>query len=670
MNSAPENRIARHPAGIFRSALSLCAIVCLVFSAGCTTLNIQKIPPQDLVYPARLAPDAPLVLAIPGLVVPGLRITQDQHFGRLPEMLAAEGIPCRILAYDTPDDPVSRQAALYSPDHGLAWTRVGPAMAREFEAENERRAARGIPPVKKLVLIGYSQGGVLLSQIANRVFYTFAQEYEEAVREFGGEWAALQKDPEFLLFINVLDDNIAIRNIKTQYETLFTESPSLRRFYERAEKKLARQHEEFLRYLVDPASKYPGVKKFEGIESPYYPKRYEKIREYAAARESRSEAEKEKNRQFFITYAQYRALLNVQPYFIMAAASLFGSPQANDTINIVKWTPLIRHFIIGREYDQIKQTELGTAQHLERIEKLAQECRDKRYPISPSQALFIVGANGNSGDGMVDQPSAHLSMHTYTRMRVKDGGDGRLQLEETERATLPPLAVAPLRVMHLSEKKLWGLSGATYGAAYMVPGNPAYPYILNFIKGDWAAIERDLARDADLFKQFMVEVSFKGAKMNESDVRWEDVSDNIEVTGRYFNEESRTLVWTGYFKETGVLAELQEKTRLLNFTDMVPGVRDVFGKSGAERPHLLKNLRRHAHLINPAPFIPKSDKVLGWTGLVGEEMKAGEGSVRFTVRLPGGEKVPLTCAVHPGRISFVMIETGRETSDAGLRESS
>lgn len=131
----------------------------LVFCAGCTTLDLIKPPPRIDLYPSALAPDAPLVLAIPGLRVPGLRITQEEHFGRLVELLAAEGIPCRILAYDTPEDPATRLAALYSPDHGLAWTRVGPAMAREFEVENERRAARGTPPAKRVVLIGYSQGG-------------------------------------------------------------------------------------------------------------------------------------------------------------------------------------------------------------------------------------------------------------------------------------------------------------------------------------------------------------------------------------------------------------------------------------------------------------------------------------------------------------------------------
>jgi hypothetical protein len=530
-------------------------------------------------------------------------------------------------------------------------------MAREFEAEKERRAAIGMPPPKKLVLLGYSQGGVLMAQIANRVFYSFKREYDEAVRQFGDEWTALQKDPEFLLFINTLDDYVAIRNIRVQYETLFRKSPSLKRFYERVERKLDRQHDEFLRYLTDPKSKYPGIEKFEGVESPYYPKRYEKIREYAASRGSRPTAEKEKNRQFFITYAQYRELLNVQPYFITAAASLFGSPQANDTINIVKWTPLIRYFIIGREYDQIKQTELGAAQHLDRIERLVREYRDKCYPISHSQALSIVGANGASGDGFVDQPAAHLSMHTYTLMRVTDGDDGRRRLEEVEQTTLPQLAVAPLEVTHFPEKKIWGLAGTEYGAAYMVPGNPAYPYILNFIKGDWTAIQSDLNRDTDLLRQFMVEVSFKNGKMGEYDVRWEDASQNVEVKGRYFNKDSRTLVWTGYFKETGVLAELQEKARLLNVTDMVPGVRDVFGKSGTVRPHLFKNLKRRVNILNPAPLIPQSEKVLGWTGLVEEEMKEGEGSMRFTVSLPGGEKVPLECTVHPGRISFIILQT-------------
>lgn len=497
-----------------------------------------------------------------------------------------------------------------------------------------------------------------MAQLARRVFYEFKNKYNETVKEFGPEWAALQKDPEFLSFINVIDDFVVLDNIKIQYEELFKNSPSLRRLYERAQRKLVTQHEEFLRYLTDPASKYPGVNKFEGVDNPYYPKRYEKIRAYAAERGSRSEAEKEKNRQFFVTYAQYRGLLGVEARLITCAGSLFGSPQASDTVNLVKWLPIVRHFI-GREYYQIEQTELGTAQHIQRMEMLAAEAREKRYPIGPTQVLSIVGSNGANGDGLVDQPAAHMSMHTFTLFRVASGKDGKPRLEEAELVTLPAVPVVPLPVMHFAEKTLGGFGGKYYGAAYMVKDNPAWPYILNFIKGNWAEMEKDLSRDSDLFRQFMIELTLGDGELKESDVRWEDASDNVEISGRYFNEGSRTIVWTGYFKDTGMVADLKEKARLLNVTDMVPGVRDVLGTSGAERPHLLKSFRKRAHILNPAPLIPKSDKVLGWTGLVGEEMKDVAGSAQFTVRLPGGAKAPLACAVHPGRISFVKIETGR-----------
>ncbi|MDD5556526.1 MAG: hypothetical protein PHN82_04655 [bacterium] len=623
--------------------------------SGCTTLDLVRPPPRTDLYPASPAPDAPLVLAIPGLRVPGLRITQEEHFGRLVELLAAEGIPCRILAYDTADDPAARHAALYSPEQGLAWTRVGPAMAREFESENERRAARGHPPVKRLVLIGYSQGGVLLAQLAGRVFHTFRNEYRETVEAFGAEWEALRKDPEFLLFINALDDFIVLENIRTQFEELFRKSPALRRLHERARKKLATQHDEFLGYLTDPSLKYPGIRRFERIGTPYYPKRYDKIREYAAARHERAEEEKERNRQFFITYAQYRHLLDAEARFVTCAASLFGSPQANDTMNLLRWLPFLRRFL-GSEYYQIEQTELGTAQHLQRIEALAAEAREHRFPLKPGAALSIVGANGPRGDGLVDQPSAHLSLHTFAVYRPRDGEDGEPVLEQADAVTLPRLPVAPLAVTHFPEKRLRGLAGTRHGAAYMVGDNPAWPYILNFIRDDWEAIRRDLARDADRFHQFMVEVSFEGGGLRNSDLRWEDASGNIEVRGRYFNAESGTLVWTGFFKEEGIAAELREKARLLNVTDMVPGVRDVLGTEHAERPPLLGNLRRRARILDPLPLIPKSEALLGWTGLFEEEMEEDEGRVRFTVRLPGGKRAPIECAVHSGRITFIKID--------------
>ena len=188
--------------------------------------------------------------------------------------------------------------------------------------------------------------------------------------------------------------------------------------------------------------------------------------------------------------------------------------------------------------------------------------------------------------------------------------------------------------------------------------NPAWPHLLGFIRGERATPGTDLSIDSDLFRQFMIEVTLGDSGLRESDVRWDDASDNVVVRGRYYNRGSRTIVWTGYFKEKGVVADLKEKARLLDMTDMLPGVRDVFGTAGSERPRLLQNLRRHAQLLNPVPLLPRPGTVLGWTGLSFEEAAGAGGEARFTVRLAGGEKAALACAVHPGRISFVKIEAG------------
>ncbi|MCX6356943.1 MAG: hypothetical protein NT045_03555 [Candidatus Aureabacteria bacterium] len=572
-------------------AASACCLV-LLCCAGCVTVSVQNIPSQEGVYPTVTAPDAPLVLAVPGLVVPGLRVTQEQHFGYLVKMLAAEGIPCRIIAYNTRQDPVSMRAALFSPELSIAWTRVGPAIADEFQRENRRRAS------------------------------------------------------------------LVIKNVRVQYERFFEESSVLQRLYARAEEKLDTALEAFNQYLIDPSKQYPRVTRFEGPGSPYYPKRYEKLRAYAAGRATRPAAEREENKQFFITYAQYHELLDVEPFFVTTAASLFGSPRANDTLNFARWIPGIK-FVLGREYGQIAQTELGVVQHLERIEKLIKEKREGRYPIDAAHALFFVGANGEKGDGYVDQPSAHLSRHTFTRLRLVDEAGKRPRLEEVEHDALPAAPVVPLPVMHLPEKVMWGLGGGHFGAAYMVKRNPVFPYLLSFVKGDQEAIRSNLARSTNLLRQFMIECACADTAIEAADIRRTRQSDNIDITGRYFNRNARTVVWTGYFKETGITARLHERLRLLNVAEMIPGVRDVIGQSGAEKPPLLTGLREHAGFFNPVTLVPGADAVLGMVGLIdaaeASRMAEGKGAVNLAVPLRDGRKVFLECTVYPGCISFFKI---------------
>ena len=583
-------------------ACALALVICLAVFTGCTTLSIEKIPPQEGIYPSRLLPDAPLVLAIPGLRIPALSITQDQHFGFLVEMLAAEGIPCRIITYDTKEHPLSKGAALFSSDLAIAWTRVVPSVVREIEFENERREAFGFPPVRTLVFFGYSQGSVIMEQLARRIFYSFRNRCEEMKRLLGNEWPALSNDPEFNYFVNALEDFIVIKNIKVQREQEFQRDPDLRSFYQRAENKMSRQFEEFFQYLLDPSIKYPDVRKFEGPLSPKYPKRYKEARQCALMLESRRPGYKKKIREFFIDYAEYRELIDMKPYFFSSSGSYFGSPRANESYKLFKWFPPLRLFA-GAELNQIKQTQLGSLHHLENIEELAQLNRDHRYPIDPDNTLFIVGANGDKGDGLVDQASAHLSDHAFFLAEVERAGkSAEWKLECLERERLPDLFVAPLPVMHFPEKVLWGLGGKKYGSAYMEKGNPVFPYLLHFIRNDWNAIYNELLNCDIGLRQFMLQVACPAVGQLCYKVRRVGQSRHVHIDGRYYNAGSNTMVWTGHFKGTGQEMNLCQ-------TESIKGVVDL------------------------------------------------------SLTLSGGQKLPVGCEVYPGCISFVMLKTPEDVSE-------
>ncbi len=600
----------------------------ILFSAGCATVSLAPVRSQEGVFPAATAPDAPLVLAIPGLRIPALPVTQEQHFGRLVEMLAAKGIPCRILTYDTREYPLSRGAALYSPDLAIAWTRVGPAAVHEIQFENERRAALKLPPVKRVVFLGYSQGAVIMEQIAERVFYYFRNNCDEMVKRFGVEWQALRNDPEFIYFMSALEDFLVLKNIEIQRGKELVHDPDFKFVYRRAEVKANRQFNEFIDYLVNPSSKYPAEKQFEEPGTSKYPKQYDMVRKCADSLEYCSFEQRECIKAFFIDYAEYRTMLGVKPSFISVAGSFFGSPRASESVALFKWVPFLK-FLAGRELGQIEQTRLGERQQLDRIQNLVRLNRDERYPIDPDNTLFIVGANGKRGDGLVDQSSAHLADHSFQRLQLnrKTNAKEKVETELIERDRLPDLIVVPLRVGHFPEKVLWGLGGRRYGAAYMEEGNPAWPYLLSFIQGDWAGIGGRLSRGEkgraeemlDLIplarlgrpsapeglRQFMLELALPGGGWRNARVSRTGQSENVKIDALYHNAESSTWVWTGHFEGPG-----QEM--------------NLFGPESVE------------------------------------------GSVDIELRMPRGVSLPLGCTVYPGCNSFVKLETGGEAVPAGV----
>ncbi len=596
----------------------------LASCAGCATVSVGRIPSQEGVYPASTRPDAPLVLAIPGLRIPTIPVTQEQHFGHLVEMLAAEGIPCRILPYDTNENPLSPDAALISPNLAIAWTRVGPAAVHELQLENERRAALGLPPAQRVVFFGYSQGAVIMEQLASRIFYSFKNNYDDMAKHFGVEWTALRNDPEFLYFMNALEDFLVLKNIKVQREKGLRRDPDFKYVYRRAELKATRQFDELIQYLNDPTVKYPGVARFEEPETPKYPKRYRAVKLCAEYEKHCSLEQRERIKSFFIDYAEYRHFLDVQPAFIAAAGSFFGSPRASASYALFRRFPFLKLFV-RRELNQIRQTELGAPQHWENIETLVRLNRDERYPIDPDNTLFIVGANGGRGDGLVDQSSAHLADHSFQRVRVMRAARGRekVETEVIERDRLPDLIVVPLRLMHFPETMMWGMGGRRYGAAYMEEGNPAWPYLLSFVRCNATGIGSSLARgernlgqcllslappavrdrasEPVSLRQFMLELSlppdaWKGSSVSRTGRSW-----NVRIDRLYHNAETRSWVWTGHFEGRG-----QEMN----------------------------------------PFGPESV----------------EGAVDLELRLSRGEKLPLSCTVYPGCSSFIKLETAGTVS--------
>jgi len=575
--------------------IALCA--CGLALAGCVQLGIDKLERlrwQEDIYPEATAPDAPLVVILPGLRITILNVAQQQYSGHLIEMLAREGIPARHILYDTKEHPLSRKAAVFSEDLAIAWTRVGPGIVRELELENERRGKLGLPPVTKLVLFAYSQGSPIMEQIARKLFYEFPKQVEKVLAKYGDEWDAIRNDPQFASFIEALEDFLVIKNIKVQREEEFMRVPDLRAYYARAEKRMFDRFDGFLQYLIDPSTAYPDATDFEEPDSLKYPKRYYKAREWADGLSSRTPEDVQKMREFFVNYAEYRPLLDVTPYFFSVGGTYLGSPQANVGVSLLERFPAFKIFTL-HEYKQIQQTQYGTSYHMASIEELAALQKKDPHPIDPKRTLFVVGTVGGKGDGFIEEESAHMSDHSFTLIRVEEpaGADGDVRLTTIEETRLPDLPVLPVKALHFPIK--WRILGRIfrYGVAYMTPDNPVFPYFMSFIRGDWDAISDRLAKSNIHLSQFMLQVAFPGEEKFGDKVTHAGHSQNVSVGKRIVNPESDTAVWAGRFK--GREQEMK---------------------------------------------------------LIGETAR---GTVHLELQLDGGRKVPLDCTVYPGCASFVKL---------------
>lgn len=529
-----------------KSIRHACCIALLLLTAlsGCAAVPQKATKSLDEMYPDKMAPDAPLVLAIPGLYVSGMGMkTQMEQFGNLVEILADKGIPCRLLSYDTPANPLTSKATIGFDETNIAETRVGPSIIYEIQNERVRRLEKHLPPLKEVVLFSYSQGAV----IANRIMESFTQfksEYMDLAKKYGVEWAILQKDPEFLSLMDALSDYLLIRNIRIQSTGAFMKDPELRRFYRRAKQKLNSKKQRFLVYLQNPGRLYPQLKRIDTPESAKYPKKYPKFKQ-AAEECFLDSGDTTGLKGFFADYLRYKRVMNLRFRFISTAGSYMGSPAAtNSSFQLDIVGPMIRN-IFGKELKQIHDTRLGSTHQQRMLNNLLKLKGKNPYPYAPKDTLFILGANDGGGDGYVDQFSGHLSRHALASAQIKADAAGQKSLDvSVER--LPALAVLPLPVKHFPDNSLLG--GHANGAAYMEPGNPVVPYLLAFLRKDWKTIDDELAATKIKLQQFMIQISFDSAP----DAKYPafektGTSGNIEISRQYSNADAGSVVWTGKF---------------------------------------------------------------------------------------------------------------------------
>jgi hypothetical protein len=187
---------------------------------------------------------------------------------------------------------------------------------------------------------------------------------------------------------------------------------------------------------------------------------------------------------------------------------------------------------------------------------------DKNY----KDYYFVVGVHGGRGDGLVDQSSAHLSSHLYTRVRLEDligtnhngtaKGNGILRFEWKR---LPGFQVTGLDVYHLPQNQILV---RTEGAAHMDKNSKAFPYLLAFVKKDFNKLKDLHRRHVRKLRQFMVELNLpESDRLTGYDFTLRPNSRDIALSGRFFNPSTNTIVWTGVFKS---------RKNFLDFKEMDP----------------------------------------------------------------------------------------------------
>ncbi|MDD5085439.1 MAG: hypothetical protein PHE61_05265, partial [Candidatus Omnitrophica bacterium] len=522
---------------------------------GCGTIGPSREKAIDEAYkkyealeeppamPRRTA-EMPLVAVIPGLNVP-FAPTGSQQFGKLMDMLAEYKIPAFVVAYDEKVYPLSNVAGLYSGKYPIALMRVVPVLSDAIEKENKIRKSQSAPPLEELDLVSYSQGSVLALDVI-RYVEAFKWYWQMFVGASDNEWKELEKDPEFQLFCDDAGNYLALNSIRSQNTERFDRNFSARRFAEKLSEKLIRSFERLRLYLLSPEKLFPGAPIASGNQAGY-PRRYPKVIEYFEKNYPGPKANGTIPLDFWMQYVEYKQLLNIRLRLFSMAGSFFGSPEANEIYPLYKELPGLSELIIGPVEGEIKDTQLGSRYHLWVIKDLIEYAKDtgKEKEVTPA-VYFIVGANGDKGDGLVGQSSAHFSSHLLTEIPLKDLFSSKTAPLHFESERLPAYNVTGLRVYHLPHREFIFIEEP--GIAQIDEKSKVYPFLVSFLGKDLSNLRRLHDEHNQGLRQFMVELSMPlQDELNGARINLKTASSDIKINHRYYNSTAHTFVWTGVF---------------------------------------------------------------------------------------------------------------------------
>jgi len=507
--------------------------------------SCQSVPPiQTPVSSIQRGAATPLVAAVSGLNIPPLG-DQRYYYGDLNNMLADIGIPSVIVLYDTQDDSVRSVANLSSEERSLAVLRVLPRLATAISQENKIRAAQGLPPLKNLELVGYSQGGVLIWDLVRRlvVFEAKFQDFKDAI---GGEWEQFSKDPIYEALNDAVFNYFLIYNVQIQAPKTFEKYIDLQNLFYRAQRNMDKAIERITSHLRPETGSSPYPKIVKWLDESYErPKDIHNLPELLTSN-------------IFVQYAAFRYLLPLDVRFFSIASSFYGAQMANKADFYEKVAPRLTKKFTGVRYEQIKDTRLGSRHHLDWTKQIFEfrQIRDEPYL---DDLYFIVGVNGRhgqKGDGFVEQPAAHVSQHSVSQIPLKtvlsylEKGDADdLKLEWT---SLPDAPVTGLGVRHLGKK---GLIFSHLGAGEMAPESKVWPFLSAFVQNDEEELERLHESEHIYLRQFMVSVylpvgnsslKFKDFKLEEFS---EKTSNGVKLARPYYNAAANSITWIGVLED-------------------------------------------------------------------------------------------------------------------------